>query len=108
MTPERLAEIEDRYRRSGAAAGWPVESGCRCADAKHENALHDLASSDVPDLLAEVKRLRAERDAVLKIHRSVEDQPIQRGDMYTRWCNEDAHTWPCVTARALGVDGDPS
>lgn len=53
-----LDAIEERWRRAGADRGYDEPTGCRCADAPHENALHDLADQDVPALVAEVKRLR--------------------------------------------------
>lgn len=44
----------------------------------------------------ERERLWAQRQAVLGMH-----QPIREGQ--TDWCAEDGATWPCRTARALGV-----
>lgn len=42
--PTSLDDIRDRLAR--------CTHGCRCDDGDHENAVHDLASSDVPVLLA--------------------------------------------------------
>ena len=42
--PTSLDDIRERLAR--------CTHGCRCDDGDHENAVHDLASSDVPVLLA--------------------------------------------------------
>lgn len=50
-TPDGLAAIKRRYR-------YIEDSGvdCDCGDSRHENALHDLAYSDVPVLLRIIER----------------------------------------------------
>lgn len=42
--PRSVAAIQERLDRAN--------SGCSCGDSVHENALHDLASSDLPVLIA--------------------------------------------------------
>ena len=53
--PTSLDDIRERLAR--------CTHGCRCDDGDHENAVHDLASSDVPVLLA------AFEDAVVTLAR---------------------------------------
>jgi hypothetical protein len=52
--PTSLDDIRERLAR--------CTHGCRCDDGDHENAVHDLASSDVPVLLAAFEDALAELD----------------------------------------------
>ena len=52
--PTSLDDIRERLAR--------CTQGCRCDDGDHENAVHDLASSDVPVLLAAFEDALAELD----------------------------------------------
>jgi hypothetical protein len=99
MTPERLAEIEARAKtlRNGGM-GWLQVAA-------------NLAPDDFDALIAEVRHLRDERDtfrdgavrlaeameAALALHRRVGN------DLQNGFCNHCADSWPCRTARALGV-----
>lgn len=64
------------------------------------------ASADVPALLAEVERLRAQRDAALALHRD-------DGWGFCRACITNipvtgSHApWPCATATTLTGDATP-
>lgn len=55
--PTSLDDIRRRLAR--------CTHGCRCDDGDHENAVHDLASSDVPVLLAAFEDALAELDRAL-------------------------------------------
>ena len=95
--PTSLDDIRERLARCAR--------GCRCDDGDHENAVHDLATSDVPVLLAafedalaeldraktevdgrravaavrrdQVVELTAERDAALATLRQVRDEAVE-------------------------------
>jgi hypothetical protein len=64
------------------------------ANAAEGMGYQDDPLDDIPALIAEVRRLRAERDAVLALH-----QKASPASYFCR-CN---HQWPCRTAQALGV-----
>ena len=59
--PTSLDDIRERLAR--------CTHGCRCDDGDHENAVHDLASSDVPVLLAAFEDALAELDRVANARR---------------------------------------
>jgi len=63
LTDERLAEIEDRQRRA------LPESGITGPAMFHEVAIV-LAREDVPDLLAEVRKLRQVVDATIEYRKA--------------------------------------
>jgi hypothetical protein len=121
MTPERLTEIE---LRAAAATSGPWQMLSECPPGEHHHDWDEIwvgtsdratiavvgerytaapaeaefiahARTDVPDLVVEVRRLRAERDAALALHQPTEDQ-------YTdQWCAECGGGWECATVRAL-------
>lgn len=55
LSDERLAQIEQRHHEFTTFSG---EAGAKWGD--HEERLYTLARDDVPALVAEVRRLRAE------------------------------------------------
>ena len=71
--PGSVAEIRERLER----ATEPL--GCLCNDGAHENALHDLATSDVPVLLAAYEHAVADlakaRNVIEQVRAEVESLP---------------------------------
>lgn len=57
FAPETLRDIECRL-------SFIEASECNCNDSPHENAIHDLAHTDVPALLLAIKQQAAENSAL--------------------------------------------
>ena len=130
MTPERLAEIE--ARANAATQGpweWHPYMGSGATLAKPNHPFHELnilkttddwppvaadaefiaaARTDVPALLAEVRRLQAAVERVRELHRPG-DYSASRG-VWTWWdvcptCGDKAGVHPCGCWRDVDEDG---
>ena len=110
MTPERLAEIEQRANQWASPLVVTCPScgsapGDRCYGNGSMSRPHDQRReaarlrviADVPALLAEVRRLQAAAERVREMHAG---EPYAQGPDY---CDECEHKWPCPTIRALGI-----
>jgi hypothetical protein len=66
------------------------------------------ARSDIPALLAEVKRLREQRAALIALHTG--EELVPGGFYYCLHCTPDDGNdnipWPCASLRAVGVTHD--
>ena len=117
MTPERLAEIRARAEAATCAAGddWRAEltwsSGDRLAwtvgpliEAYAEEVAEFIAAArtDVPDLLAEVERVRAEAlEPVLALHRATKAPGEPEVCIECHKLEYEPAHWPCRTVRAI-------
>lgn len=68
-----------------------------CSECGYREAVAVLVDA-TPALVDEIRQRRAQRQAVLALHR--EHGPTRNG---IHCCLEDRDSWPCKTVQALGV-----
>lgn len=108
--PTSLDDIRDRLAR--------CTHGCRCDDGDHENAVHDLASSDVPVLLAAFEdalaELDQEQDRALRLAiRAVgcekaeteRDAALATLQQVREWAEQRRHDGPSTDLATVLLDG---
>jgi hypothetical protein len=98
LPPEAVeAAAKAEYEAEWTAELERLRGEAEAAERWRQLAAHVATRRD--ELSAEVKRLRAERQAVLDLHKKAPPEP----DWLDR-CTGCQELWPCATAAALGAE----